>query len=175
MITVRKATMQDVPDIHRLITYHAELKRMLFRSHADLYEHLRDFFVCVEPQPDGSERVSGSAALELVWRDLAEIKSLAVDETRRGQGIGTRLVAAAVAEARTLSLARVFALTRDQPFFAKQGFQVVEKETLPHKVWTDCVRCPLQEHCDEIAVVYDLAPASSSVVEAGVLTTLPVL
>lgn len=148
---IRKATMADVPEIHRLVTYHAELNRMLFRAHADLYEHLRDFFVCVE---DGE--VVGCAALELVWRDLAEIKSLAVRNELRGRGIGSRLVTAAVTEGRDLGLGRIFALTRDQAFFEKQGFHVVPKETLPHKVWTDCVRCPLQENCDEIALVLDL-------------------
>jgi len=147
--------MADVPHIHRLITHHAELNRMLFRSHADLYEHIRDFSVDVE-QTSGAERVLGCAALELVWRDLAEIKSLAVDEDQRGRGIGRRLVAAALEEARRLGLSRVFALTRERTFFEKMGFRMVSRETLPHKVWTDCVRCPLQEHCDEIAVVVDL-------------------
>lgn len=154
---VRNATMADVPEIHRLITHHAEYNRMLFRSHADLYEHLRDFFVCVEPV-NGHPVVVGCAALELVWRDLAEIKSLAVDEAHRGRGIGRQLVRATIGEGRRLGLKRVFALTRERIFFEKLGFGVVAKETLPHKVWTDCVRCPLQERCDEIAVVLTLEP-----------------
>lgn len=152
---IRNAVMADVPQMHRLITHHAELNRMLFRSHADLYEHLRDFFVCVDKTDDG-DRVLGCAALELVWRDLAEIKSLAVDEDSRGKGIGRQLVEAALGEGRRLGLVRVFALTREQGFFERLAFRVVSKETLPHKVWTDCVRCPLQEHCDEIAMVMDL-------------------
>ena len=147
--------MADVPFIHRLITHHAELNRMLFRSHPDLYEHLRDFFVCVEPGGTGA-RLVGCAALELVWRDLAEIKSLAVDESLRGKGIGRRLVGATLEEGRRLGLARVFALTREQTFFERLGFHVVPRESLPHKVWTDCVRCPLQENCDETAMVIDL-------------------
>ncbi len=154
---IRSARMSDVPQIHRLITHHAELDRMLFRSHADLYEHLRDFIVCLE-QAEGEERVVGCAALELVWRDLAEIKSLAIDEACRGRGIGSKLVHAAVEEGLRLGLTRIFALTREQHFFERLGFKVVPRETLPHKVWTDCVRCPLQEHCDEIAVVLQLEP-----------------
>lgn len=152
---IRNAIMADVPQVHRLITHHAELNRMLFRSHADLYEHLRDFFVFADTA-EGADSVLGCAALELVWRDLAEIKSLAVAEECRGKGIGRQLVEATLAEGRRLGLTKIFALTREQHFFERLGFKVVSRETLPHKVWTDCVRCPLQEHCDEIAMVMDL-------------------
>lgn len=147
--------MPDVPAIHRLITYHAELNRMLFRSYADLYEHLRDFWVYTAPK-DQQEQVLGCAALNLVWRDLAEIKSLAVNEQCRGRGIGRALVEAALSEGRQIGLGRIFALTREPAFFSRLGFHAVAKDTLPHKVWTDCVKCPLQENCDEIAMVYDL-------------------
>jgi amino-acid N-acetyltransferase len=149
--------MVDVPDIHRLINYHAEYNRMLFRSHANLYEHLRDFFVAVEAN-NGREQVVACAALELVWRDLAEIKSLAVADEMRGRGIGTKLVKATLDEARRLKLARVFALTREERFFERLGFHDVPKETLPHKVWTDCIQCPMQMNCDEVAMVIDLTP-----------------
>lgn len=148
---IRSATMADVPEIHRLISFHAELNRMLFRSLTELYENLRDFSVCV-----GAGEIVGCAALELVWRDLAEIKSLAVHEDARGQGIGQNLVRSLVAEAKALQLSQVFALTREEPFFSKLGFSTVPKETLPHKVWTDCVKCPVQDNCDEVAVVLSL-------------------
>jgi amino-acid N-acetyltransferase len=147
--------MADVPAIHRLITDHAERNRMLFRSHAELYEHLRDFFVC-QHNADAAPQVVGCAALELVWRDLAEIKSLAVDARHHGRGVGRRLVHAAIDEGRRLGLTRIFALTREQTFFEKLGFRIVPRESLPHKVWTDCVKCPLQENCDEVATVYTL-------------------
>lgn len=153
---IRNATMADVNTIHRLITQHAELNRMLFRSHADLYEHLRDFFVAIEPV-DGKDTIVGCAALELVWRDLAEIKSLAVENGFHRKGIGKALVAAAVDEARRLGLTRVFALTREKQFFEQLGFHLVQRESLPHKVWTDCVSCPLQENCDEVAMVTSCA------------------
>ena len=155
-ILIRTATMADVPDIHRLINYHAELNRMLFRSHTDIYEHLRDFIVDAEPTGD-AERVIGCVAVELVWRDLAEIKSLAVEDGCQDRGVGKQLVVASIDEGRRLGLARLFALTREEDFFKRLGFAVVPKETLPHKVWTDCVRCPLQENCDEIAMVYELS------------------
>ena len=152
---IRHATMADVPDIHRLITHHAEYNRMLFRSHADLYEHLRDFFVGVE-NVNGQEQVVACAALELVWRDLAEIKSLAVDESFQGRQLGVSLVRSALAEAGRLGLVKVFALTRELRFFEKLNFQPAPKETLPHKVWTDCIRCPKQANCDEVAMVIEV-------------------
>ena len=146
--------MTDVPEIHRLITGYAERNRMLFRSHTDLYEHLRDFMVVTEPT-DAGDRLTGCAAVELVWIDLAEMKSLAVDNGHQGRGIGTQLVRSSIDEARRLGVYRLFALTREEAFFQKLGFVVVPKETLPHKVWTDCVRCPLQDNCDETAMIHE--------------------
>lgn len=157
MSLVRNATMADVPAMHGLITHHAELGRMLFRSHADLYEHLRDFFVFEQ-----AGVVLGCCAVELVWRDLAEVKSLAVAEEHRGRGIGRALVEAALREATRLGITRLFALTREPEFFARLGYRVVPKETLPHKVWTDCIRCPVQANCDEVAMVVDLGPAATT-------------
>jgi amino-acid N-acetyltransferase len=97
--------------------------------------------------------VVGCCALEIIWADLAEIKSLAVDGTRKQKGIGKMLVAAAVEQAAALGVPKVFALTLEPEFFEKSGFDIVEKETLPMKVWSDCARCPKQQKCDEIAVV----------------------
>ena len=150
-MAVRSATMADVAEIHRLVSFYAERGRMLFRSLTNLYEQLRDFSVAEQ----GGE-VAGCSALELVWRDLAEIKSLAVDDARRRQGIGRQLVEACLGEARRLEVQRVFTLTRERDFFEKMGFHEVSKDTLPHKVWTDCVRCPVQDRCDEIAMTLEV-------------------
>ena len=100
---------------------------------------------------DGS--VAGCCALEVIWSNLAEIKSLAVDETKKEKGIGRMLVTAAIEQAVRLGVPKVFALTLEPEFFEKLGFEKVEKETLPMKVWSDCAKCPKQEKCDEIAVV----------------------
>ena len=153
-VMIRTARMSDIPAISELISQHAGKGLMLFRSLAELYEHLRDFIVA---ERDG--RVVGCCALNIVWSDLAEVKSLAVEEARRGQGLGQELMTAALAEAARLGLARVFALTYQEKFFAKFGFVVVPKETLPHKVWGDCVKCPKQNCCDEIAMVRTITVA----------------
>ena len=147
-MNVRSAKISDVEAIHALINSYAERDRMLFRSVADIYENLQCFNVA---ELDGS--VVGCCALEIVWSDLAEIKSLAVDETNREKGIGRMLVAAAAEQAAALGVPRVFALTLEPEFFLKSGFEIVEKETLPMKVWSDCARCPKQQDCDETAVI----------------------
>jgi len=124
---------------------------MLFRSLADIYENLQTFLVA-----EVDTTVVGCCALEVVWADLAEIKSLAVDPSHRNKGIGKALVAAAVEQARCLGVPRVFALTLEEEFFVRLGFDTVDMEKLPMKVWSDCARCPKQQNCDEIAVLKSL-------------------
>jgi len=147
-MNIRNAKISDVKAIHALISSYAEQDRMLFRSMADIYKNLQAFTVA-----ELDNDVVGCCALEIIWSDLAEIKSLAVNEANIEKGIGKMLVATATEQARELGVQRVFALTLKPDFFEKLGFEIVEKETLPMKVWSDCARCPKQEHCDEIAVI----------------------
>ncbi|HEV7301459.1 MAG TPA: N-acetyltransferase [Tepidisphaeraceae bacterium] len=149
---IRNATIHDVPTIQSIVNSHAELGKMLFKSYAQLYETLRDFAVY---EKDG--KVVGCVGVAIIWADLAEVRSLAVDESCRGQGIGKALVNWCIAEARRLQIRRLMSLTYEQTFFERLGFAVVEKDTLPLKVWSDCVRCPKNDHCDEIAMVYELS------------------
>ena len=150
-LMIRPATIHDVPRMQQIINSHAELGKMLFKSFGQLYEDLRDFGVFEE-----NGEVVGCVALTIIWADLAEVRALAVDDDSRGRGIGKQLVEWSIAEARRLGIARLMALTYEQNFFEKLGFAVVPKETLPLKVWSDCVRCPKRDGCDEIAVVLDL-------------------
>jgi amino-acid N-acetyltransferase len=145
---VRSAKISDVEAIYSLINQYAERDKMLFRSMADIYENLQAFTVV---ELDGD--VAGCCALEIVWSDLAEIKSLAVAESRKGAGVGKMLVNAAIERASQLGVQRVFALTLEPDFFEKLGFEIVEKDELPMKVWSDCAKCPKQQNCDEVAVV----------------------
>lgn len=148
---VRCAKVSDAKRISTLINYYAEHDKMLFRSLAEIYENLQTFSVAEE-----NGVVTGCCALEVIWSDLAEIKSLAVDPGHRNRGVGTLLVAAAMDQARCLGLPRVFALTLEPGFFQRLGFTIVAKEALPMKVWSDCARCPKQQECDEVAVVKSL-------------------
>lgn len=149
---IRPATIYDVPRIQAIINSHAELGKMLFKSLAQLYEDLRDFAV---QEQDG--RVVGCVATTIIWADLAEVRSLAVDDAYRGRGIGRRLVEWTIEECRRLHIRKLMSLTYEQAFFEKLGFQVVEKDTLPLKVWSDCVRCPKRDGCDEIAMIHVLS------------------
>jgi amino-acid N-acetyltransferase len=148
----RNARINDAKGIAALINCYAEHDKMLFRSLADIYENLQTFTVA---EADG--QVVGCCAVEVVWADLAELKSVAVTPARKGTGIGRALVTAAIEQARRLGISRLFALTLEPSFFQKMGFKVLEKDDLPMKVWSDCARCPKQEVCDEVAVDMILA------------------
>ena len=144
---IRDATIKDVERIHELINGYAELDKMLFASMSSIYENLQIFKVA---ELDGE--TVGCCALKVLWENLAEIKSLAVDETQFGKGIGRALVLGSVEKAKKLGLKKIFTLTLEPDFFIKVGFETVQKELLPMKVWSDCTECPKQDHCDEIAL-----------------------
>jgi len=148
-VNVRPAHTSDAEAICHLVNYYAERGRMLHRSLESTYEALREFQVAVED--DGT--VVGCVAVDLFWADLAEVKSLAVAPERQGRGIGRRLLEAAVADARRLRAARLFTLTYEESFFRKMGFQRIDRDTLPEKVWRECIACPKAACCDEITMM----------------------
>lgn len=148
--------MADAKGIYNLINYYAERGRMLHRSLESIYEKLRDFMVYVDDQ-----QVLGCVALQISWKDLAEVRSLAVSSSQRGKGIGKALVKRLVREARTIGLKRIFALTFEPEFFRRVGFKDVDRETLPTKVWRDCVFCPDADDCKEVAMVMDIRKLSN--------------
>ena len=148
---IRKAGVRDVAAIQALVNHFAAKDEMLPRSLSAIFENVRDFYVF---EQDG--RVLGCCALHVIWEDLAEIKSLAVDEAAQGIGAGKQLMEACLDEALELGVNRVFALTYRPSFFERFGFVGVEKSTLPHKIWSDCINCPKFPDCSEEAVIRDL-------------------
>ena len=155
-MNVTKARIQDVPQMHRLINEFANRGDMLPRALSQIYENLRDYFVI----RDG-DSVIGCAALHVNWQDLAEIRSLAVDQSRQQAGLGATLVKACIEEAQSLGLPRVFCLTRAPEFFVRQRFVLTDRSDLPHKVWAECYYCPMFPDCDEVAMMYDIREPSS--------------
>jgi amino-acid N-acetyltransferase len=139
----------DVPAICDLIRVFAERKIMILRSHSELYETIRELVVATGD--DG--RVLGCAGLHVFAAELAEIRSLAVDPNAQRHGIGRVLVERCCDDAAALGVERIFTLTTAPGFFEKCGFQVVAKETLPHAIWGECVRCPVFPECPETALM----------------------
>ena len=144
---IRKARMRDVPGIQKLINNFAEEGKMLPVSINQLYENLRDFWVYEE-----KNKVIACCRLHITWKDLGEIRSLAVSEKEQRQGIGNLLVKRVLKEAKELNLKKVFALTYVPSFFEKLGFCRIPRTRLPHKIWSECINCPKFPNCDEIAV-----------------------
>jgi amino-acid N-acetyltransferase len=151
---IRKAVIGDVKGIHRIINRFADQGLMLPRSLSELYDHIRDYYVL--EAPDSHNAICGVCALGICWEDLAEIRSLALDEDQKGKGFGKKLVEVCIKEARDFGLKKVFVLTYIPNFFKKQRFQEVEKASLPQKIWADCLKCPKFPDCDETALMIDL-------------------
>jgi amino-acid N-acetyltransferase len=151
---IRKAGVHDINAIHKLLQAFAEEGQLLPRPLSGLYDHLRDFFVYA---PSTEQSLVGCCALQVCWEDLAEIRSLAVVRARWGQGIGGRLLTAALEEARTMQIKKVFTLTYRPGFFEKFGFRTIDRSALPLKIWGDCILCVKFPDCDEIAMVKEMA------------------
>ena len=174
--TLRKAAVVDVPEIHKLIMHYANKRRMLPVSLSRLYECVRDFFVyelkegtlpspkCPSDTPksrsqrEASPLLVACGALHVLWEDLAEVRSVAVRQDLRGKGIGRVLVEACKEEAKALRIPRVFCLTYSPRFFQHLGFREVDKASLPHKIWADCINCPQFPDCAEVPLVCELTP-----------------
>ena len=145
---IEKAGVNDATEIHQLIKHFAGQGCMLARALSDIYEGIREFFVA---RDNGA--VVGCIALHVSWKDLAEVRSLAVKEENQNQGIAALLIKACLDEAQQLGVNTLFCLTQSPDFFEKRQFHLIDKEKLPHKIWTDCYRCPKYPDCDSKALV----------------------
>lgn len=165
-LVVRPATLADAPSILGLVNQLAQEQIMLPRSPASVIEGIRDFVVA-----DLDGEFAGCGALHVVWSDLAEIRSLAVEPDVQRGGVGKAMAEALVADARRLGVPRLFAFTYVPGFFEKMEFGIVPHDNLPHKVFKDCLNCPKFQACDEIAMERILDPD----VARGLPGSLPVL
>ena len=147
---VRKPTLDDAPGIQALIQSFAARKLLLPRTLDRVCETLRDFFIC-EQQGE----IVACGALHF-WSGLVEIRSLAVAETHQARGLGTAIVEACLQEARQLKAKTMFVLTYQPGFFERFGFQRVNKDRFPHKIWIDCANCPQFPNCSEVALIKEL-------------------
>ncbi|MGA1874575.1 MAG: N-acetyltransferase [bacterium] len=143
--------VRDGKSIQKLVNHYAAGGLLIPLSLQEIYERIRDFFIYKI-----DENILGVASLHIIWEDLAELRSLAVHADHQRQGIGKALVIHALDEARSLELKKVFLLTYQKAFFEKFGFREVQKSELPHKVWSDCIKCIRFPDCDEIAMALEL-------------------
>jgi len=135
-VTIRRARTTDVRDIRRLIDLYSGDRRLLSKATVALYEDVPEFWVA---QVTGGG-VVGCGAVHVLWEDLAEVRTVAVDPGHRGQKIGYRLVAALLDHARELGVGRVFVLTFETAFFASFGFRPIHGTPVPPAVYEQLLR-----------------------------------
>lgn len=152
MFEYRHATFADVEAMFNLINDFANENLMLPKSYSTLYEILPEFIVAVEVE---TGKVAGCGALHCTWAELAEIRSLAVSRDFQRRGIGGEIVKLLIQDGKKLGVKKFFTLTYNTDFFSSVGFKIVEKETLPQKIWSDCISCPQFPNCNEIAMILE--------------------
>jgi amino-acid N-acetyltransferase len=136
-VTVRRARTRDVRGIRRLIDLYAAERRLLSKATVSLYEDVQEFWVA-ERTADGA--VVGCGALHVMWEDLAEVRTIAVDPGCAGMKIGHRIVAELLAAARELGVRRVFVLTFETGFFSSFGFVPIDGTPVTHKIYEELLR-----------------------------------
>ena len=152
MFEYRSAKFADVEEIYSLIAGYAAQGLMLPKPYNVLYEALREFIVAVEVD---TGKIIGTGALHLTWNELAEVRSMAVHPDYKRQGIGAEIVKKLLEQGREIGVKSFFTLTYSPEFFESLGFKTTTRESLPHKIWKECIDCPKFANCDEIAMTLD--------------------
>ncbi len=150
----RKAKMSDIEIMAKLINHYADKGLMLHRTIPSMYQRIREYTV-VEQE---DKTLVGVGGLHVLWKDLAEVCSLAIHPNHVKNGLGAALVDKLIEECTCLGIEKIFTLTYQPEFFERCGFARINKEELPQKVWTECINCPKFPNCDEIALIKMLAP-----------------
>jgi N-acetylglutamate synthase-like GNAT family acetyltransferase len=149
----RRARISDAPAIFELIAHYSAQGLLLARTQEEIRRSIGHFLVQTDRR-----RVVGCLSLEKYSADLAEIRSVAVDTQIRGCGIGTKLIAFALEEARESEIARVFAVTHAPQFFERQGFVASPRKQLTEKIERDCCTCVKHRSCKLVAVIANVLP-----------------
>ena len=136
-VHIRRARTADVKAIRALVDTYTMDRRLLGKATVTLYESVPEFWVAVRAEDD---RVVGCGALHVMWEDLAEIRTVAVEPECRGRKIGHRIVAELLNTARELGVARVFCLTFETRFFGSFGFVPIDGAPVPHAVYEQLLR-----------------------------------
>jgi amino-acid N-acetyltransferase len=156
-ITLRSAAPADARKLHALVSGNLEEGHLLPRTLGELAVHAERFVVAVR-----ARRIAGCAELAPLSPHVAEVRSLAVDRTERGDGIGTLLIDEIRRRARRDGYEKLCAFTHTPGYFIHQGFSIVPHLWLAEKVFTDCVKCPLFRRCGQYAMVLPLEAAADA-------------
>ncbi|WP_081829572.1 amino-acid N-acetyltransferase [Paraoerskovia marina] len=148
IVSIRPALPADVRAIASLVEPYAVDRRLLAKDLVVYFESVQEFLVA---EADGV--VVGCGALHVLWEDLAEVRTVAVDPGWRGRGLGHLLVRELLDRARTLGLQRVFCLTFEVEFFGRHGFAELTGEAVTPEVYAELLRSP----DDGVAEFLDLA------------------
>ena len=153
MIELVKANLSDITAMQALVTAEVKDGIILNRSEDEVATNIRSYVLAKD-----EGKLVGYTALHIHSKRLAEIRSLIVDESYRGQSIGKRMVEFTLEEAKTLGVEEdVLVLTYLPQFFEKLNFKEINKEVIPeHKIWADCIKCIHFPVCNEVALVYKL-------------------
>jgi amino-acid N-acetyltransferase len=146
-LRIRPATTADVHAIRRLVDTYAPERRLLSKATVTLYEDVPEFVV---GELDGE--VVACGAVHVMWEDLAEVRTVAVDPSLHGQGVGGVLLDHLVARARDLGVKRVFCLTFETEFFGRHGFHEIDGTPVDHDVFEQL----LQSYDEGVAEFLDL-------------------
>jgi amino-acid N-acetyltransferase len=135
MVQIRRARTSDVRAIRELVDVYTADRRLLSKATVTLYESVQDFWVA-----EDDRKIVGCGALHVMWEDLAEIRTVAVDPACRGRKIGHQIVNRLIDQARELGVARVFCLTFETRFFGSFGFTEIDGAPVPHAVYEQLLR-----------------------------------
>ncbi|MDR2860793.1 MAG: N-acetyltransferase [Elusimicrobiota bacterium] len=156
---IRPAKVQDVKQIHSIVEYYADNKEMLHRSLNAIYENIQEFIIM-----EDKGKVIACGALHVSWEDLAEVKALAVSKGLIKKGIGSKITKKLEQNAKKLGIKKIFTLTFKPKFFEKLGYNEISRETLPHKIWSECINCHLFPDCGEVPLLKNLKKYSLSII-----------
>ncbi|PJE96292.1 N-acetylglutamate synthase [Streptomyces carminius] len=136
-VTVRRARTGDVRAVRRLIDTYARDRILLDKPMVTLYEDIQEFWVA---ERDHDARVVACGALHVMWEDLAEVRTLAVDPALRGAGVGHLVLEKLLQTARRLGVRRIFCLTFEVDFFARHGFTEIGETPVDGDVYSELLR-----------------------------------
>ncbi len=153
-MTIRPARVEDAAAIHALIEANRERGHLLPRTLADISARIQRFFVA-----DHEGRVAGCGELARLSADVAEVRSLVVDEPWRGNGVAGKLVSALHRRAHVDGHHRLCAFAHDPVPFMRLGFSIVPHAWLPEKISADCAQCALFRRCGQYALMVSLPAA----------------